>query len=168
MVPWSSVDDVINRNELAEDIFVSRTVLQCQEIGVFPDQAAVSAERRTGEQRFDEQDDQVHLRQPGGIGHGFRMVDMVFSAFLQPDSLLVDCPDDLRIGIHKVDFIVQCQVAAVYGSHGTGADHGYSHFMLVPFCICSVRSDQVLHCVRDDTECPVSFGSRRPKSLCSG
>ena len=127
-------DDVVLIDEFPEDILVPRAVLQRQQVGVLPDQAAVPCEGRAGEQGLYEQYDQVHLAQPGGVRHGLGTIDVVLSVFLQADPLLVDRPDDLGIGIHKVDFIVQRQVTAIDRTHGARANHRNFHAPL-PFLL---------------------------------
>ena len=99
-------DDSLFRNKFFQNIFVPRTVLQCQKAGLLPNHAPVPRQCGSGKYGLHKQNDQVHLPQPFRVGYCRRMPDIRHAILVDFQPFAVDLLYNVRIRIYQIYLMI--------------------------------------------------------------
>ena len=114
-------DDMLLRNELAQQIFVAAAVLQGHQVGIGADDALIVVQGALAEHSLDKDDDQVNRLHALGRKDRMRMENVGGSVrFLDFQPLGVHLFHQCGVYIDHGHFVVAAQVRAVQPAHGAG------------------------------------------------
>ena len=114
-------DDMILRDELAQQILMAAAVLQGHDVGVGSDDALVVVQGAFAEHGLDEDDDQVNRLHALGRKNRVGMEDVGGAVrFLDFQALGVHLFHQCGVYIDHGHFVVAAQVRAVQPAHGAG------------------------------------------------